>query len=185
MGITKHKIEITLASGMMIASGNDDFLLGGVDTKTVVDAMGTPYIPGSSLKGKLRSLTKKEENYKTQSYFGSGNDKSNDNLSKQSKILFGDLSLFPVDNLDKFEVKFENTIKEQSCTPRTNMRTVAGLTFIGYIICDEEGKDFIDTLLERLLLNFIGGQGSRGYGWIEKIVFDNKTIGMECLVDGE
>lgn len=185
MGISKHKIEITLASGMMIASGNDDFLLGGVDTKTIVDSMDMPYIPGSSLKGKLRSLTKNGEKDKTQFYFGGGNNKNNNNSSKQSKILFGDLSLFPGDNLDKFEVKFENVINGKKCTPRTNMRTGAGLTFIGYIICDEEGKDFIDTLLERLLLNFIGGQGSRGYGWIEKIVFDNKTIGMECLMDGE
>ena len=49
----KYKILITLESGMMIGSGNDEFKLGGVDASTIT-INEKPYIPGSSLKGKLR-----------------------------------------------------------------------------------------------------------------------------------
>ncbi len=38
--------------------------IGGVDQPVISDAYGKPYIPGSSLKGKLRSLIEKEENIK-------------------------------------------------------------------------------------------------------------------------
>ena len=55
------KIEITgkltLLTGMHIGAGNAFSTIGAVDTNTVRDSVSkVPYIPGSSLKGKLRYL---------------------------------------------------------------------------------------------------------------------------------
>lgn len=180
MNIKKNRLEITLASGMMIASGNDDFELGGVDTKTIVDANGDPYIPGSSLKGKLRSLATLEERADIVTYFER-------QPQQQPQILFGDLLLQSDTQQPKFEIKFENTIDKctKCATPRTNMRTSSGLTFSGYIMCQESGLKFVTILLKRLLYNFIGGQGSRGYGWIETITINGTTLEGERAADGQ
>ena len=64
----KYKILITLESGMMIGSGNDEFKLGGVDASTIT-INEKPYIPGSSLKGKLRSLSNEQQQEEINKYF--------------------------------------------------------------------------------------------------------------------
>jgi len=65
-------ILIVLESGMLIGSGNDSFELGGVDSTTILDAKKRPYIPASSLKGKLRYLLKldNKEKGKIEEIFG-------------------------------------------------------------------------------------------------------------------
>ena len=49
--------KIRLRSGLHIGAGKDTVEIGGLDQPIVKDPLtGAPYIPGSSLKGKMRSL---------------------------------------------------------------------------------------------------------------------------------
>ncbi len=49
--------RIRLRSGLHIGAGKDTVEIGGLDQPVVKDPLtGAPYIPGSSLKGKMRSL---------------------------------------------------------------------------------------------------------------------------------
>lgn len=49
--------QIELVSGLHIGSGNTEMHIGGTDNPIIKNPVtGQPYIPGSSLKGKMRSL---------------------------------------------------------------------------------------------------------------------------------
>lgn len=49
--------QIELLSGLHIGGGDDTMKIGGIDNSVIKNAnTGHPYIPGSSLKGKMRSL---------------------------------------------------------------------------------------------------------------------------------
>ncbi len=48
--------EIACQTGLHIGAGKGSLEIGGADNPVVKDAFGIPYIPGSSLRGRLRSL---------------------------------------------------------------------------------------------------------------------------------
>lgn len=48
--------EIVCQTGLHIGAGKGSLEIGGADNPVVKDAFGIPYIPGSSLRGRLRSL---------------------------------------------------------------------------------------------------------------------------------
>jgi len=48
--------EIECRTGLHIGAGKGSLEIGGADNPVVKDAFGIPYIPGSSLRGRLRSL---------------------------------------------------------------------------------------------------------------------------------
>jgi len=48
--------DLKLETGLHIGEGQNSIEIGGVDNAVIKDAKGVPYIPGSSLKGKMRSL---------------------------------------------------------------------------------------------------------------------------------
>ncbi|ABP65731.1 CRISPR-associated RAMP protein, Csm3 family [Caldicellulosiruptor saccharolyticus DSM 8903] len=50
------KCKIRAVTGLHIGEGNNSIEIGGIDNAVVKDAEGKPYIPGSSLKGKMRAL---------------------------------------------------------------------------------------------------------------------------------
>lgn len=55
--IQKISGTIVLKSGLHIGAGDSEMRIGGTDSPVVKDPLsGQPYIPGSSLKGKIRSL---------------------------------------------------------------------------------------------------------------------------------
>jgi len=55
------KFEIELLDGMRIGGAGGGLEIGGVDLTPIKDPLsGQPYVPGSSLKGKLRSTLEKE-----------------------------------------------------------------------------------------------------------------------------
>lgn len=55
--IIKYNIEITVVTGLYIGAGRTALRIGGVDNEFIRNpANNEPYIPGSSLKGKIRSL---------------------------------------------------------------------------------------------------------------------------------
>ena len=57
MKILTLKGQIELLSGLHIGGGDDTMKIGGIDSQVIKDInTSKPYIPGSSLKGKMRSL---------------------------------------------------------------------------------------------------------------------------------
>src|SRR5262245_9528232 len=48
--------DITCETGLHIGAGKGSLEIGGADNPVVKDAFGLPYIPGSSLRGRIRSL---------------------------------------------------------------------------------------------------------------------------------
>ena len=48
--------EMSCETGLHIGAGKGSLDLGGADNPVVKDAFGRPYVPGSSLRGKMRSL---------------------------------------------------------------------------------------------------------------------------------
>ena len=48
--------ELTCQTGLHIGAGKGSLEIGGADNPVVKDAFGVPYVPGSSLRGRLRSL---------------------------------------------------------------------------------------------------------------------------------
>lgn len=48
--------DIVAKTGLHIGASNNTMDIGGVDNAVIKDEEGKPYIPGSSLKGKMRSL---------------------------------------------------------------------------------------------------------------------------------
>lgn len=57
INIVTLKGKLELLSGLRVGAGDSEMHIGGVDATTIKDPFtGNPYIPGSSIKGKLRSL---------------------------------------------------------------------------------------------------------------------------------
>lgn len=48
--------DLTCETGLHIGAGKGSLEIGGADNPVVKDAFGRPYVPGSSLRGKMRSL---------------------------------------------------------------------------------------------------------------------------------
>ncbi|MCX7705309.1 MAG: type III-A CRISPR-associated RAMP protein Csm3, partial [bacterium] len=55
------KGSIHVITGLRIGGPTTGVKIGGIDQPVISDPWGRPYIPGSSLKGKLRSLMEKKE----------------------------------------------------------------------------------------------------------------------------
>ncbi|MDA3057104.1 type III-A CRISPR-associated RAMP protein Csm3 [Campylobacter sp. VBCF_05 NA6] len=56
MKIIELNGQIEVLTGLHIGGGDDVMKIGGIDNAVVKTTKGEPYIPGSSLKGKMRSL---------------------------------------------------------------------------------------------------------------------------------
>src|SRR5579871_6843292 len=50
------EMDLTCQTGLHIGAGKGSLEIGGADNPVVKDAFGRPYVPGSSLRGKIRSL---------------------------------------------------------------------------------------------------------------------------------
>ncbi|NCC71344.1 hypothetical protein EOM09_07225, partial [bacterium] len=79
------KGEIILRTGLHIG-GISGTKIGGVDSPVIKDPVGMPYIPGSSLKGKFRSIkylldNQKEESSDLLDMFGRAGDTKKEVLS--------------------------------------------------------------------------------------------------------
>src|ERR1044071_4992140 len=54
---------MTCQTGLHIGAGKGSLEIGGADNPVVKDAFGLPYIPGSSLRGKIRSLLEQSSGF--------------------------------------------------------------------------------------------------------------------------
>lgn len=158
--------EIKCETGLHIGGSKTALDIGGIDLNVIKTANGIPYIPGSSLKGKLRSMLAREEgseNPKNDSdtikeIFGdspAGKDDPGkitrlivrDSLLKNSDEMLNKEGDFTDLELDYTEGKWENTIDRKSGTagsPRQIERVPAGAIFsfeIVYDIYDDKAND--------------------------------------------
>lgn len=204
------KIKITgtinVETGMHIGASDGFSVIGAVDSPVAKDALSRiPYIPGSSLKGKIRSLVAKaysdsgiapkfnDQDDKVIRLFGAGAGKNN-NYPKPSRLIFSDMIMENIEELKKngvedgTEVKEENTINPitAEANPRQIERVVRGAKFPLTIIYNaekENEKEILEDMetvalgLKLLSYDYIGGHGSRGYG---RVTIDN--INVDCVV---
>lgn len=205
--VKKIKINttITLLTGMHIGGSKENVEIGGIDNPVIklASRKDQPYIPGSSLKGKMRCLleqvagaTEVGNDASVNNLFGCIENKSVNHANQPSKIIVRDAYLTPksVEQLENCntldmpytENKFENTIKRVEGVaehPRQTERVPAGAEFsVEFIINvwdnDGDGNELVAMLEKGIALienDYIGGSGSRGYGQI-KFGELNKTI---------
>lgn len=186
-GKLKITAKLRLETGLHIG-GSDEFApIGAVDQSVIRDPYTKePIIPGSSLKGKIRSLLRRnqgvfsleEENAVLKRLFGTAEKKS----ATPTRLQFFDIHLTPnsVETMEQLdmdtylgEIKFENSINPLTgeANPRQIERVPAGAVFdfrLVYNISDStETKEDLQTLVDGLRLltwDYLGGSGSRGYG---------------------
>ena len=185
------KIQITgkleVVTGMHIGGSSAFAAIGAVDSPVIKDSReNLPMIPGSSLKGKMRTLLAKEynetvaakpdeDNERIVRLFGSAK-KGN---IKRSRIQIADMVMA---NADEFrqrgtqsltEIKFENTINRLTAVanPRQIERVIRGSEFALDMIYEvEEESEIAEDLgmlaegMKLLQYDYLGGHGSRGYG---------------------
>ena len=154
--------KIVVKTGLHIGAGNDEVHIGGVDMPIIRNPInGFPYIPGSSIKGKMRSLLEWKFNKvltnnggpcncgdkecKICRVFGTGNSEKNDSKKGPTRIIVRDAFIskdFAEDYFKEIvEVKAENTIDRLTAkaTPRFLERVVPGVEFdfeIAYRVID-------------------------------------------------
>lgn len=191
--VKKIKINTTieLVTGLHIGGSGDNVEIGGIDNPVIKIATkdNQPYIPGSSLKGKMRCLL---EQIAGSSKVGGDNEINNlfgfSNANMPSKLIVRDAMLQETsakllrdnDNLDMpyTEGKWENVIDRVKGTaehPRQTERIPAGVFFdVEFVInvwdTDGDGKSLLDLLkkgINALENDYLGGSGSRGYGQIK------------------
>jgi CRISPR-associated protein Csm3 len=159
INITTITGTIVLKSGLHIGGGDASMKIGGIDNEVIKHPLtNEPYIPGSSIKGKVRSLlewklglvginegkpanvtkhyptdTEKENAIRIAQLFGNGGEiKENEEISKKvgvTRVSFNDCSL---SEKIKTEVKFENSINRitsKADNPRQTERVPSGAKF--------------------------------------------------------
>lgn len=194
-GTLKRKIiikaDMKILTGLHIGGSNAYSAIGTVDAPVIRSSDNKPIVPGSSLKGKLRSLLaavkdSKEEyrNINTDQYiikrlFGS----SDPVMVAQLQFADAYVKNFDGKNISSLtEVKFENTIDRGTCVanPRQIERVVPGVVFETVIVYNEldeqETEEDLRTLAEGMKLlqyDYLGGHGTRGYG---RVSFKNIDI---------
>lgn len=188
------KIEITgeieVVTGMHIGGSSAFAAIGAVDSPIIRDVtLNLPMIPGSSLKGKIRTLLAKEYNLTVASIPDNDDERitrlfgcAKKGAVKKSRVIFSDMILANNDKLSNkgiqngIEIKSENTINRATAVanPRQIERAVRGSVFNMDLIYEvEDDKQLIEdmkTLGEgfRLLqYDYLGGNGSRGYGKVK------------------
>ncbi|MEM1988967.1 MAG: type III-A CRISPR-associated RAMP protein Csm3 [Candidatus Woesearchaeota archaeon] len=78
--------DIEVLTGLHIGTSRDSISIGGVDNPIIKDKYGFPYIPGSSLKGKIRSLLEKANKIKDLAEF---NENTYNHIESKIAFIFG------------------------------------------------------------------------------------------------
>ncbi len=178
--------ELEIVTGLHIGTGGEFSAIGAVDSLVIRDKItNLPMIPGSTLKGKMRSLlarrfntvmtnTPDDDAPEIVALFGG--------MKKQSRLIFSDMYLTNYDEIkksglnDPTEIKYENTIKRLTsiANPRQIERVIRQSKFGVEIIYtaddDADIESDIKLLAEGMKLlqyDYIGGHGSRGYGKVK------------------
>ncbi|URZ03977.1 type III-A CRISPR-associated RAMP protein Csm3 [Clostridium felsineum] len=186
-----------LLSGIRICGSNEELNIGDIDSPVIRDPLTRePYIPGSSIKGSLRSILEIVHGVNDENrgicncgkcyickLFGTAYNGNSNIQEAPTRLIFRDAKLTNKSRiiLRKFnpsmvEIKKENTIDRITAnpTPRTLDRIPAGTEFLIEIqlkVFTNDDKDkfieYIKSGLKLLEYNYVGGSGSRGYGKVE------------------
>lgn len=199
-GIYVLNIKLELLSGLYIGGNDSGFDIGGADSDVIRNPLtNEPYIPGSSLKGKLKSLlkyhVKEVDSTEKDIIFKDSNitnifEPVDEGNVKITRAIFRDLTLTKEskEELQNIlgigcftEIKAENKVNPisgKSDSPRFIERVPAGAMFEGEIVLnvfDGDNKEImmenIKKSLKLLEMNYLGGNGTRGYGRV-KVEFD-------------
>ena len=180
---------LEVKTGMHIGGSSAFSAIGAVDSPVIKDIRtNNPMIPGSSLKGKMRTLLARKYNDVVQAnankdadcikrVFGSS-EKDEKGVIKQSRVLVSDMFMINGDEIRNrgisgfTEVKFENSINRTTAVAMP----IKGLKFgIDIIYEAKSGKEaeieedfaLISEGMKMLEYDYLGGNGSRGYGKVE------------------
>lgn len=190
--------DIEVRTGMHIGGSSAFSAIGAVDSPVILDVRSNlPMVPGSSLKGKMRSLLAKtyntaivepdDDHERLTRLFGS----AKKGHVQRSRVLFSDMVLDNEQELrdaglqSMTEVKFENSISRATAiaNPRQIERVIRGSIFRLELIYELENMDEfledIETLGEGMKLlqyDYLGGSGSRGYGKIRFEALDAEPV---------
>ena len=184
--------SIILKTGLHIGGTNAALNIGGPDKFVVRNPINNiPYIPGSSLKGKMRALVEiyngetnggkptNNPNHKAGALFGVSGDNEQ---SHASRLIVRDAELdinacdFSNTDLPYTESKTEVAIDRVTAkaNPRTFERVPAGAKFnLNMVLNVFEGEDeqslraTVKQAIKLLEDDYLGGHGSRGYGQVE------------------
>lgn len=201
------KGELVCETGLHIGGANDAINIGGADSIIIRDSVSDlPFIPGSSLKGKLRSLLELNDKKSIQSVlekkgksstdedsiavkiFGISSDKKN-NLKYPTRLIVRDS--FPTEESIKLwekqeevvrgsELKWENTIDRitSRANPRSLERIPKGSSFIFEFIFSvyEEDENNLMGLFEAMRLLEDNYLGGSGSRGYGKVKFANISI---------
>lgn len=192
--LTKIKIETTLKvlTGLHIGASNTFSAIGALDNPVIRDSWSKdPMIPGSSLKGKMRTLLAKslqpdgkyilpackDDDKRIQVLFGTPGDK--DNMPHAARLQFSDAFLTNRDEMIRVgevtEIKYENTIDRRTskANPRSMERVVRNAEFKVVLFYAVENTTELENDLQLiakgfklLSMDYLGGSGTRGYGRI-------------------
>ena len=188
--------NIEVLTGMHIGGGNEFSAIGAIDSPVIKDPLSMrPIIPGSSLKGKIRTLLARSMNSNPNAKHSDDDTKIKRLFFLQeeiSRLIFRDLKLSNADELigmgavSPTEVKFENTINRISgeAMPRQIERSISGSIYpleIVYQVSvnDSDYKELLEDIstlcngMRLLQYDYLGGHGTRGYG---KIKFSGLNI---------
>ncbi|NLC16526.1 MAG: type III-A CRISPR-associated RAMP protein Csm3 [Clostridiales bacterium] len=191
--------DIEVKTGLHIGGGENPSSIGAANVVIKDPVTKLPIIPGSSLKGKIRSLLAKERGSKDHSQDGEDIFKLFGGSPKSSRYYESRLQFFDcfLTNHEKLgnptEIKYENKINREKSTAslRSNERVIKGAVFgfklVYNIPCQEDNiqdeiiKNFniLAEGLKLLQLDYLGGSGTRGYG---RIAFDKlsaKSVGKD------
>jgi len=202
--LQKHVLisaNLVTKSGLRVGGTEAAMSIGGAENPIIRDFWGNPYIPGSSLKGKLRSMLEyklgkskdgrpcgcAESNCLVCRVFGP-HITTNHSLGP-SRIIVMDapLSKETIDQIGALikegkefsETKTETMIdrrtgKAADRSLRTQERLPAGakfnLNFSLRIFDGDSEKEMVEFIKEGLSLlekDYLGGSGTRGYGWVQ------------------
>lgn len=189
------KCKIRVVTGLHIGGSDVFSFIGAVDSPVITDPLTQkPIIPGSSLKGKIRTLLSRintekrcepnQDPEKIKRLFGSSDP------VRHSRLQFSDAKVInssKFDGIGLTEVKFENTISRVTsvANPRQIERVVSGVIFEEIIIYNIENLDELEEDIENLSkgiqllqLDYLGGHGSRGDG---RVSFDSIEVSTEFI----
>ncbi len=202
LGIYRIKYKLLVLTGIHIGGTSEGLEIGGIDNPVIKDIYGIPYIPGSSLKGKIRSLLEISEKCINGEpcakrtggepcdcgrcdiciLFGSADAKQTYTISR---LIFSDATF---ENFDKImsiyetltELKMENKINRitaKSGGLRKTERVPPGSVFSGeirYLLIDQDG-DFENDVVE---------EGGKYYPKRAKVLINGMKLLMNSYLGG-
>lgn len=202
-GKIRIQCKLIVLTGMHIGDSSAFSAIGAVDSQVVRDPLtGLPIVPGSSLKGKLRTLLARSisgdirkmplydnDDERVRRLFGSANP------VQAARLQFADCFVSNAEEMRRVgitEVKAENSINRATsvANPRFIERVSRGTAFnvnMVYDIADESQIEEDLALLAKgmklLQMDYLGGHGTRGSGRVSLREFQISPF--EADVDAE